>query len=855
MQSAIQSIDPGRHTFIIRDDEGKLQAACSWSTNGHTYVSWLGSTSHVHGAGSELLREVARESHGKAIDLTPLSDAIPFYQKVGFQYTGGGMHMDPTTVDRYATMQWGQYAGGARAETRPSPVLTQTRSAPTPSSAGAPGMPTRSAAVARLNTEIGRVRGNVRTGAMEAAGIEMVTGQNGRYLRTAGGYYRWRDLATGREITLEEAGRRLQVHDGGQPVIANAAGYVRSPSGRGYSRPRNGMQSPAGFHPATTFTPAPMQTPAAPAAAPDEPVRVQPRSTGLGQHAWLSPSDPVRIVEPTPRGTNASRALGREFDFLHDYSTHEVVGDLAADERIQIAHNGRMVDTTSNLKKAGLDFVRRPDGNIAFNEDGMSRMRDLKTGNELTREEAGRRLLDSKQLRARSRQTADTVAAKTVAKAHGPSTDPDDTDSMWTIYASDNFGDSDAHLIARFEGLVPPDQWPVDVLPDPADESVEHVDDGATEAEKAGVVTKNTLNMQVSGGRQRLTVSRAHVSVSRSRVHGGEGSGNYGHAGRPGEVGGSAPEGEGGGGGEPPAKKSRDMTTPRQVGPTTRGKGGVTTHPMYMPDTGEVRHVTVPPNEEEEGPFGSQPGDVGHVKILKDNFHHGTPANPVYFVTTVDPQGHEGVYMPAASKADAEVVAKETAKHYGVEIKREDADPGNRRLRKTPSTMPKLSAAGTSVTREAFYGHSKDSGGVDKGGNFTLRDAGGKEIGHASASFVHQPETWPLSGPVPGKTAIIDSIEIDDKRQGKGLGTHLLSEVEGHAKAAGMERMWSVSTMSDAEGFWAKRGYQNTGHKRIWFKELMPGAGSGFTEPKETPSQPASRTRPDLTKVRGMRRR
>jgi len=112
-------------------------------------------------------------------------------------------------------------------------------------------------------------------------------------------------------------------------------------------------------------------------------------------------------------------------------------------------------------------------------------------------------------------------------------------------------------------------------------------------------------------------------------------------------------------------------------------------------------------------------------------------------------------------------------------------------------------------------------GAPSHGGNYTIHDENGKEIGHASAVFEHKDQNYPFSGFVPAGTGVIDSIELySNKQRGKGLGTYFLKNIESDAKKSGIVRMRATSVMPDSERFWEKMGYAPTGKGRIWEKKL-----------------------------------
>ncbi|MBA7608346.1 hypothetical protein ES703_15523 [subsurface metagenome] len=119
------------------------------------------------------------------------------------------------------------------------------------------------------------------------------------------------------------------------------------------------------------------------------------------------------------------------------------------------------------------------------------------------------------------------------------------------------------------------------------------------------------------------------------------------------------------------------------------------------------------------------------------------------------------------------------------------------------------------VQIKPFFGRTDVSGG----GIFTLYK-GDKEIGHAMVAFEHKDITYPISGFVPAKTAVMDTMEINEEERGKGYGSKFVDEIERIAKEQGMETMYLTSVMGESEEFWRKQGYQFSGHKRIWIKEL-----------------------------------
>lgn len=111
---------------------------------------------------------------------------------------------------------------------------------------------------------------------------------------------------------------------------------------------------------------------------------------------------------------------------------------------------------------------------------------------------------------------------------------------------------------------------------------------------------------------------------------------------------------------------------------------------------------------------------------------------------------------------------------------------------------------------------------ISTGGIFTLyKDS--KEIGRATVAFHHRDIVYPISGFVPAKTAVMDSMEIIEEERGKGYGSRFVDEIEKIAKEQGMEMMYLTSVMGESEEFWTKQGYRFSGHKRIWTKNLGKG--------------------------------
>ena len=106
-----------------------------------------------------------------------------------------------------------------------------------------------------------------------------------------------------------------------------------------------------------------------------------------------------------------------------------------------------------------------------------------------------------------------------------------------------------------------------------------------------------------------------------------------------------------------------------------------------------------------------------------------------------------------------------------------------------------------------------------RGGHYFLYN-NSAEIGDAHVSFEHKDTTYPLSGFKPAKTAVIDSFEVNESERGKGYGRWFINEIEKDARRYGMLRINLTSVMSDAESFWEKSGYNFSGHRRVWEKNL-----------------------------------
>lgn len=133
------------------------------------------------------------------------------------------------------------------------------------------------------------------------------------------------------------------------------------------------------------------------------------------------------------------------------------------------------------------------------------------------------------------------------------------------------------------------------------------------------------------------------------------------------------------------------------------------------------------------------------------------------------------------------------------------------------------------VEIKPFAGH-KD---ISRGGSFTLYKDN-KTIGHAMVAFHHKDTTYPISGFVPAKTAVLDTMEINEEERGKGYGSRFIDEIEKVSEEQGMETIYLTSVMGESEEFWRKKGYQFSGHKRIWIKVMEMLRGVKPVTPKVT---------------------
>lgn len=114
------------------------------------------------------------------------------------------------------------------------------------------------------------------------------------------------------------------------------------------------------------------------------------------------------------------------------------------------------------------------------------------------------------------------------------------------------------------------------------------------------------------------------------------------------------------------------------------------------------------------------------------------------------------------------------------------------------------------------YGGRKD---LKRGGYFICsRDR--KEVVVAHAAFELKARRYAISGWVPAKTVVIDSIEVEPGEKRKGYGSKMLEYIEEKARLEGMRRIHATFVMGQSEGWWKKRGFKYSGRKRIWIKEL-----------------------------------
>jgi SPP1 gp7 family putative phage head morphogenesis protein len=94
------------------------------------------------------------------------------------------------------------------------------------------------------------------------------------------------------------------------------------------------------------------------------------------------------------------------------------------------------------------------------------------------------------------------------------------------------------------------------------------------------------------------------------------------------------------------------------------------------------------------------------------------------------------------------------------------------------------------------------------GGNYVVKDKNGVELASATVVFHQEDEMYAFSGFVKAKTAIIDTIQInDEKSRGKGQGSSLLHVIETDARKAGMLRI--RATHVDSNSFFEKNGYED----------------------------------------------
>jgi ribosomal protein S18 acetylase RimI-like enzyme len=97
--------------YFLRDEQGKLRAGiCGRFRWGWLYVEmlWVDASLRGQGHGTELLRmaeDFARSRAGVAVHLENGTDALPFYQKRGYEVVGS-MEGYPTGHSRYYLRKW-----------------------------------------------------------------------------------------------------------------------------------------------------------------------------------------------------------------------------------------------------------------------------------------------------------------------------------------------------------------------------------------------------------------------------------------------------------------------------------------------------------------------------------------------------------------------------------------------------------------------------------------------------------------------------------------------------------------------------------------------------------------------------
>ena len=108
---------------------------------------------------------------------------------------------------------------------------------------------------------------------------------------------------------------------------------------------------------------------------------------------------------------------------------------------------------------------------------------------------------------------------------------------------------------------------------------------------------------------------------------------------------------------------------------------------------------------------------------------------------------------------------------------------------------------------------------VKRGGLFTC-SRGNKDVVAAHAAFEPKAKRYALSGLIPAKTVVIDSIEVTPGEKRKGYGSKMLEYIEEQARMQGMKRIHATFVMGQSESWWIKRGFSHSGRGRIWIKEL-----------------------------------
>lgn len=186
---------------------------------------------------------------------------------------------------------------------------------------------------------------------------------------------------------------------------------------------------------------------------------------------------------------------------------------------------------------------------------------------------------------------------------------------------------------------------------------------------------------------------------------------------------------------------------------------------------------------------------------------------------------------------------------YFLQKAQSEIEASKKQLEQSQSEISTTETAAKNITfkKTNFFGKTEKGGGNYE---FLINN---KLVGHVTMLFKRTGErigegglTFPKGRDITQNTAFVDSYEIKESMQGKGLGREVWQKIEQIARDAEMEKIELTSVQGTATGFWEKMGYEPSKKYPLWEKYL---------DAKELPTEGISDANRTLASKQGKRQK